>query len=77
MDASGCAGSQLDDDNDGVMNNLDECSNTAPQFDVGSDGCAIVTSNPSVDVDSGNGLPGFTALVATIALLGAALIRRD
>jgi PGF-CTERM protein len=77
VDASGCAGSQLDDDNDGVMNNLDECSNTAPQFDVGSDGCAIVTSNPSVDVDSGNGLPGFTALVATIALLGAALIRRD
>jgi len=36
----GCSDSQLDDDNDGLMNNVDQCPNEASTgFDVDNDGC--------------------------------------
>jgi hypothetical protein len=76
VNADGCADSQLDDDNDGVTNDIDECNNTAQGFEVGTNGCSLA-SLPTVQEDQENGLPGFTAMIATISLLGAAFIRRD
>ena len=38
MGLDGCA---LDDDRDGVLNNLDKCPNTAPGQAVDSQGCAL------------------------------------
>jgi hypothetical protein len=39
VDATGCSQSQLDDDNDSVMNNIDICPNTPAGEIVDADGC--------------------------------------
>jgi hypothetical protein len=76
VNVNGCSDSQLDDDNDGVTNDIDECNNTAQGFEVGTNGCSLA-SLPTVQDDQENGLPGFTAMIAAISLLGAAFIRRN
>jgi hypothetical protein len=40
VDGNGCAASQLDDDNDGVTNDLDLCADTPVDAEVDSNGCA-------------------------------------
>ena len=77
VDTNGCADSQLDDDNDGVMNDIDECNNTVQGFAVGANGCSLASLETGQNDDEENGLPGFTAMISVIALLGAAFIRRD
>ena len=38
-DVDGCSQSQLDDDNDGIMNDVDQCLNTSSGSNVDSTGC--------------------------------------
>ena len=77
VNANGCADSQLDDDNDGVTNDIDECDNTAQGFEVGANGCSLASLETGQSKNDENGLPGFTVMISVIALLGAALMRRD
>ncbi|MCU4675604.1 carbohydrate-binding protein [Catenovulum sp. 2E275] len=49
VNGSGCGASQLDDDNDGVNNNVDQCPNTPAVTVVDASGC---------EVDNGGGDPG-------------------
>ena len=80
-DSTGCSASQKDGDGDGVMNDIDECLNTPAGESVLANGC-VEGISPNLDNDensddSDKGLPGFTAALATLAFMGAALIRRD
>jgi len=52
VDAVGCAQSQLDDDSDGVMNDVDQCPNTPTGETVDAVGCA-----PSQYDADGDGVP--------------------
>jgi hypothetical protein len=45
VDNNGCSPSQLDDDNDGITNDLDLCANTAPDIAVNNNGCYLIASN--------------------------------
>ena len=63
------------------MDDIDECLNTPAGESVLANGC-VEGISPNLDNDensddSDKGLPGFTTALATLAFMGAALIRRD
>jgi hypothetical protein len=76
VDANGCSSSQLDDDGDGVANNVDLCQNTPVGETVVSTGCTIQSNSGGSEEDSGS-IPGFSVILATVALAGAAINRRN
>ena len=49
VDNFGCAQSELDDDNDGVTNDLDQCVNTMTTWNARPDGCAPEQTDTDAD----------------------------
>ena len=90
VDSNGCSQSQLDDDNDGVKNNVDQCPNTATGESVNADGCpdsqivvddeedseSSETSSESEDKEDSGGLPGFSLLLTVSSFTLAVLFIR-
>jgi len=76
VDANGCSSSQLDDDGDGVTNNVDLCQNTPSGETVISTGCTAQSDSGDSEESSGS-IPGFSVIIAIIALAGAAINRRN
>ena len=54
VNEQGCSQSELDDDEDGVKNNLDLCPGTPPSVDVDSDGCSVEQRTSDSDGDGLN-----------------------
>jgi hypothetical protein len=44
VNSNGCSQSQLDDDNDGIMNNVDSCPDTPTDHNVYTNGCSVDVS---------------------------------
>jgi len=76
IDANGCSSSQLDDDGDGVANNVDLCQNTPSGETVISTGCTVQSDSGDSEESSGS-IPGFSVIIAIVALAGAAINRRN
>ena len=51
MDSNGCSDSQKDSDGDGVIDDIDECPNTANGESVNSNGCPNSQNNTDSDGD--------------------------
>ena len=66
----------MDDDGDGVANNVDLCQNTPAGETVVSTGCTIQSDSDDSEEDSGS-IPGFSVILATVAFAGAAINRRN
>jgi PGF-CTERM protein len=65
-----------DEDGDGVPDEWDECPGSTGKF-TDSDGCEPEVEE-AVEKAEESGLPGFTAALGLMALIGAAIIaRRD
>ena len=56
-----------DKDNDGIGDNADNDDDLSP----------VDSTSKDVDSDEGSSIPGFTGILATLSLLGAAFIRRN
>ena len=54
VNADGCAQSELDDDNDGVTNNLDLCASTPTGISVDAEGCSLEQRTSDTDGDGVN-----------------------
>ena len=66
MNGAGCAYSQLDQDNDGVSNGVDQCPNTSSGQSVDAQGCSTAQQDAN-----GNGIAdGIEAAILLIILNG-------
>jgi len=76
--SNGCSDSQLDSDGDGIGNNVDQCPNTPAGNNVDSTGCTEQTDSDGDGVaEESEGMPGFSSMLAVIALAGAAICFRN
>ena len=80
VDENGCLTSQLDSDNDGVFDNLDQCLNEPKGEDGYADGCPLRNSDSNDGASSGFGSSTIIAIIAGIAVVlvvAVILIRRQ
>lgn len=69
---NGCAEYQLDDDNDGINNEIDACPETSPSVDVYDNGCEIVVQ--TISESSDDEILGMDPLVFVAAAGGGGLV---
>ena len=72
VDENGCLLSQLDSDNDGVFDNLDQCLNEPKGEDGYPDGCPLKNSNS--DDGSSSALGSSSIIIAVIAGIAVLLV---
>jgi len=72
VDVKGCSESQLDDDNDNVMNDMDQCKDTMANEEVDANGCSQQAQGTNVESNDDEGLS--VGLVSVLGLLIIGLI---
>ena len=72
VDADGCSESQLDDDDDDVMNDMDQCKDTSANEEVDANGCSQQAQSTNVESTGEEGLS--LGLISVVGLLIIGLI---
>jgi hypothetical protein len=72
VDVKGCSESQLDGDNDGVMNDMDQCKGTSANEDVDTNGCSQQAQGTNVESTDDEGIS--LELISVLGLIIIGLI---